>query len=1145
MATPFPLFEGKYEIITKLKEGGMGAVYKVRHRLLDEVRVIKLIRPHLESDEGIRARFLREARTAVRLRHANIAQFYDFSMDDDGNAFIVMEFIEGITLEELIARVGPPPLALALEIAEQSLLPIGYLHRRNTIHRDISPDNLMLSRNDDGLPLIKLIDLGIAKVLEEEGHAQITRRGLTGTGMFLGKVRYASPEQFHAQEGVGMDARSDLYSFGLVLYELLTGKHPIRGTSVPSYIAGHLFNPPLPFSETDPEGRLPGDLCEVVLRALAKSPDARFASAEELVRALAPIKARYPLSPEDAVVALDGVTAVFTAKTQAGVPGSTQARLDRQFGIAPTPPPAPFTPAPSATPAGASAPGLPPPTEPAPARSEDVFTARRDDDTRPVVLRSPEDEPSQDEPRRRERRDEDTRVLTIPGADAEQVAPLLAEARELVQQEQWAEALDKVFTALSIEPENEEAQALRQRAEGALAVEAERLRRASALAAHAMRIEGLLDAAQLDQAREALEEALAEEGRDEVLEALAERLAEVEDASAEACCRRAEEAIDQDEPEAAVDASRQAIALRPDDRRLHALLRRAEDAVERRRRVLAASDEIEAAITAGELGVARSLLDHARGELGADVRLNALGKRYDLAEAEARAAVLAEVRRLVADAQEHLAAGRLGEARLAAEQASERRPDDLPVIAVLADVKEAESRQQAEQRLREQRDAALEQIRGALAAGELEAADDAIALALDVHGDWPDLEAARAELAAAREAARRRAAAELVTQARELTGLLQLDAAEHRLQEAQELAPHDERVLEALVELRAVARKHREAARRARAVEEETAAVSQALDEGNLELAAERFDALVRKHGDQLDLGALRQRLRETRQAEEQKRAAQRQAAIPARGRDQKEVEKASTLPLLREEAVAAAEREGATQEDVPTAATRVPAEPAGEDQLGTPVVVSAPADAQREPEVSAEQPQPSVAAVQPHAPAAARKPPRPKRPKAQPPADDRPAPAMPVSVRGTRRWPLWAGVAVVATVAVLATVLLPSRPAPRPLPTPVVGTPAVSVTPAPLPVERGRLLLSAVPWAEVVAVTGSNGRTVDLPAVRITPVWLDLAPGRYEITLRDPASGAQRRRVVEVVAGEQAREVVEMRAVSAEELLRSFGWSG
>lgn len=1158
MATPFPLFEGKYEIITKLKEGGMGAVYKVRHRLLDEVRVIKLIRPHLESDEGIRARFLREARTAVRLRHANIAQFYDFSMDDEGNAFIVMEFIEGITLEEMIARVGPPPLALALEIAEQSLQPIGYLHRRNTIHRDISPDNLMLSRNDDGLPLVKLIDLGIAKVLEEEGHSQITRRGLTGTGMFLGKVRYASPEQFHAQEGVGMDARSDLYSFGLVLYELLTGKHPIRGTSVPSFIAGHLFNPPLPFSETDPEGRLPEDLREVVLRTLAKSPDARFASAEALVKALAPIKARFPLSPEDAVVALDGVTAVFTERTLAGVPGSTQARLDRQFGIAPTPPPSPLTPAPPVKDAGAPVSPPPLPAEPQPSRSEDVFGAR-EDDTRPVVVRSPEVEPAQDEPTRRQQRDEDTRVLTIPGADAERVVLLLAEARELAQQGQWAEALERVFGALCIEPENEDALALRQQAEDALAAEAEQARRASAIAAHALRIEAFLDGGQLDPARQALEEALAEQGRDETLEALAQRLAANENAMVGSFRHQAEEALARDVPAEAVDAFRQAIALRPDDEGLHVLMRRAQDAVERRRQLLAASAEIEAALDAGEPGAARIALERARGELGVDPALAALEERCLTAEAEIRAARLAEVRRLCVDAESHLAAGRLAQARQTAEQACELRPEDLPAAAVLADVREAESRREAEQRLREQRDGAIESIRSAIAGGELDAAGAQLAGAQAAHGDWPELDTVRGELAAAREMVRQRATSELLTQARELTGLLQLDAAEARLEEAQELSPHDECVLDALVELRAVARKHREAQERARAVEEETAAVAHALDEENLELAAERFDALVRKHGDRLDLGELRRRLREARQAEEENRAAQRQAAAPSRRRDRKEIEKAATLPLLREEAVAAAEGEGAPEEEAVTDVTRVSVEPEGEERSETPVVelapvvpevapdVGAPEAAAVELDLGARQPKKAVIVARPDAAAPARKPPRSRRSQVQSPPADREKGVPSGSMPARRRWPLRAGVAAAVAVLVLAVLLLRSRPAPQPelTPTPAVGPTAVPVTPVPIPVERGGLVITAVPWGEVVSVAGADGRMLDLPAVRTTPMRLELPPGRYEVTVRDPLSGEQRKRTAEVVAGKEGRAVMEVRAESAEELLRSFGWSG
>jgi len=120
MASVFPSLEGKYEILEKLHEGGMGPIYKVRHRLLDEVRVIKVMRPQHQSDDGLRARFLREAQVAVKLRHQHIAQMYDFAFDDAGHGFIVMEYVEGISLQELLARVGAPPLALSLELARQA-----------------------------------------------------------------------------------------------------------------------------------------------------------------------------------------------------------------------------------------------------------------------------------------------------------------------------------------------------------------------------------------------------------------------------------------------------------------------------------------------------------------------------------------------------------------------------------------------------------------------------------------------------------------------------------------------------------------------------------------------------------------------------------------------------------------------------------------------------------------------------------------------------------------------------------------------------------------------------------------------------------------------------------------------------------------
>ena len=283
-------FEEKYEILEKIGQGGMGAVYMVRHRLLDELRVVKVIRSPLEPTPEAEERFLREARTACRLRHPNLALLHDFDLGEDGRAYIVLEYIEGSTLRELLERLGPPPLTLALEIARQAALALQYLHRQRIIHRDISPGNLMLTRDFEGGPLVKLIDLGLSRSLESGSDDGLTR------GLFVGKVRYASPEQF--DEGP-VDERSDLYSLGVVLYELVTGRCPISGHDARTWMAAHLFRPPLDFAESDPEGQVPEDLRALILRLLAKSPDARIASAEELAQVLRGVQARFPLRGDE------------------------------------------------------------------------------------------------------------------------------------------------------------------------------------------------------------------------------------------------------------------------------------------------------------------------------------------------------------------------------------------------------------------------------------------------------------------------------------------------------------------------------------------------------------------------------------------------------------------------------------------------------------------------------------------------------------------------------------------------------------------------------------------------------------------------------------------------------------------------------
>jgi TonB family protein len=324
--------EGKYEILEKLKEGGMGAIYKVRHRLLDEVRVVKVIRAHLEPTGENGDRFLREARVAIRLRHPNIAALHDFAIADDRNAFIVMEYIDGLNLLEILHGHGTPPVSLTLEIARQSLRALGYLHRQKIVHRDVSPDNLMLTRDVDGYAQVKLIDLGIAKAFG--GGAA----GLTTTGIFLGKPRYAAPEQFGT---FPLDARSDLYSFGVVLYELLTGRSPIQGQDPASYMAGHLFRPPVPFEESDPQGRVPAELRRTVFRALAKKPEERFESAEDFAWALTLLQDRFPLTGRELADIFENTLPALTQPIPLPAQGSTQDRLDREFLMTQTPVPAP------------------------------------------------------------------------------------------------------------------------------------------------------------------------------------------------------------------------------------------------------------------------------------------------------------------------------------------------------------------------------------------------------------------------------------------------------------------------------------------------------------------------------------------------------------------------------------------------------------------------------------------------------------------------------------------------------------------------------------------------------------------------------------------------------------------------------------
>ena len=318
--------DGKYEILEKLHEGGMGAVYKVRHRLLGETRVVKTLNARLSDDKESRIRLQREAQTAIQLRHPNIVQVYDFTIDAGGCAYIVMEFLDGFTLRALLDAQGSQPLHLVLELADQALGALAFLHEQGFVHRDISPDNLMLVRGVQGQPDLKLLDFGVVK-----GQSETQ---MTAGGVFLGKFYYASPEHF--TDGASeLSAGSDLYSFGIMLYELVTGHRAIPGETMTELMHGHVTQPPTPFDEYDPQGRVPDELRAAILRSLAKEPSDRFGSAADFLEALRPLKARYPL----ALKRWQSSFAQLSAKisTPSLTTGSTQQHLNAQFGLEPTP----------------------------------------------------------------------------------------------------------------------------------------------------------------------------------------------------------------------------------------------------------------------------------------------------------------------------------------------------------------------------------------------------------------------------------------------------------------------------------------------------------------------------------------------------------------------------------------------------------------------------------------------------------------------------------------------------------------------------------------------------------------------------------------------------------------------------------------
>ncbi len=259
---------GKYDILSKLGEGGFGAVYLAHHTKLQKQVALKVLHPQVASDEMLAAYFEREALALARLEHQNIVRVYDYDQIDGYN-FIVMEYVDGTNLDRVLRDRDCLPGGEAVPLFVQLLAALGYAHQNGIVHRDIKPSNIMLTKSGQ----VKITDFGIAKVA---GSAKLTR---TGTG--AGSLLYMSPEQIRGKD---IDNRSDLYSVGVTLFQTVTSHTPFEADTDYEIMSGHLEKEPPP--PTRFKGDLPKPLEMIILKSLEKKPDKRYQSAEEMANAL-------------------------------------------------------------------------------------------------------------------------------------------------------------------------------------------------------------------------------------------------------------------------------------------------------------------------------------------------------------------------------------------------------------------------------------------------------------------------------------------------------------------------------------------------------------------------------------------------------------------------------------------------------------------------------------------------------------------------------------------------------------------------------------------------------------------------------------------------------------------------------------------
>ncbi len=268
------VLQGKYRVTEQLAKGGMGTVYQATELSSGRIVAIKTIN---SNQSHLARRFVREARLLSKLKHPNVVNLIEFGTTDAGMMFIVMDFLEGCTLESVVPSDKGLATDVVFVLMAQICAGVGAAHRLNIVHRDLKPANIFLASVADGGPLVKVLDFGIAKLLEDT-------EGLTQNGALLGSCGYMSPEQIHGAADV--DARADIYSLGGILYYLIAGQPAYRGRSTAEVLSKQLTKPPEPIRFEALHKPVPLEVMSVILKAMDADPDRRYQSVNDLLGGL-------------------------------------------------------------------------------------------------------------------------------------------------------------------------------------------------------------------------------------------------------------------------------------------------------------------------------------------------------------------------------------------------------------------------------------------------------------------------------------------------------------------------------------------------------------------------------------------------------------------------------------------------------------------------------------------------------------------------------------------------------------------------------------------------------------------------------------------------------------------------------------------